>query len=249
MRARAATTAAVAGVGVATAGHLAPAATFLPPVRRLAEPWVLSRAHTGRPEVALTFDDGPDPEMAPRFVDVLGRTPATFFWLGWRVRAHGDLVRAAVAHGHEIACHGDDHRTLARLGPRATIGALERARQSIADAADRSPAFYRPAYGVWNGTAWAMAPRLGMRRTLWCRWAWDWRSRTTTEDIVARTLRGAVAGAILLLHDADGAPGAPERTLAALPEILDGLRERGLRPVTLSRLIDPAPRADARLGA
>jgi peptidoglycan/xylan/chitin deacetylase (PgdA/CDA1 family) len=234
----------IGGLGVC-AGQFAPAATFFPPVRRLAEPWVLCRAHTGRPEVALTFDDGPDPGMAPRFLDMLGRTPATFFWLGWRVRAHREIVRAAAAKGHEIACHGDDHRSLARLGPRTTRAGLERARDSIADAAGRAPAFYRPAYGVWNGTAWTMAPRLGMQRTLWCKWAWDWRAKITTAHIVDSVLQGATPGAILLLHDAEGAPGAPERTLAALPEILDGLRDRGLQPVTLSQLIAPSARAVA----
>ena len=228
------------GLGLAAA-QFAPAATFFPPVRRLAEPWVLCRALTGRAEIALTFDDGPDPDLAPRFTDALDSFPATFFWQGGRVRAHGAAVAATVAAGHEIACHGDDHRTLARLGPDATVGTLRRARDAIAEAAGRPPAFYRPAYGVWNGTAWAMAPRLGMRRTLWSKWAWDWHARTTTPQIVDRILAGARPGAILLLHDADGAPGATERTLAALPEILDGLTARGLTPVTLSRLVAGGP--------
>jgi len=227
-----------AGLGVA-AGQFAPAATFLPPVRRLAEPWVLCRVDTGRAEVALTFDDGPDRALAPRFVEALGPHPATFFWLGSRVRVHRQTVADTVGWGHEIACHGDDHRTLARLGPHTTVTALARARDSIADATGRLPAFYRPAYGVWNGAAWAAAPRLDMRRTLWSKWAWDWHPNTTTPQIVERILAGARPGAILLLHDADGAPGAPQRTLAALPEILDGLRKRGLRPVTLTELVRP----------
>ena len=229
-----------AGLGL-VAAQFAPAATFFPPVRRLAEPWVLCRARTGRPEVALTFDDGPDPDLAPRIVETLGETQATFFWQGSRVRAHRGTVAATVAAGHEIACHGDDHRTLARLAPQTTLDALRRARASIGDAAGTPPAFYRPAYGVWNGTAWAMAPRLGMQRTLWSRWAWDWQARTTTEQIVSRILAGARPGAILLLHDADGAPGATGRTLAALPGILEGLAARGLRPVTLSALVAETP--------
>jgi peptidoglycan/xylan/chitin deacetylase (PgdA/CDA1 family) len=228
-----------AGLGVA-AGQFAPAATFFPPVRRMAEPWVLCRVDTGRAEVALTFDDGPDPDLAPEFVDVLGPHPATFFWQGSRVRRHRQTVAGTVAQGHEIACHGDDHRTLVRLGPHMTITALARARDSIAEAAGRAPAFYRPAYGVWSGAAWAAAPRLGMRRTLWSKWAWDWLATTTTPQIIERILAGARPGAILLLHDADGAPGAPQRTLAALPDILDGLHQRGLRPVTLSRLVRPS---------
>jgi peptidoglycan/xylan/chitin deacetylase (PgdA/CDA1 family) len=231
---------AVVAVAGAAAAHAAPALTFLPPVRRLAEPWVLCRAHTGRPEVALTFDDGPDPAFAPRFAEALGDEAGTFFWQGSRVRAHRDAVAATVAAGHEVACHGDDHTTLARMGPTATIDALTRARDAIADVSGRAPAFYRPAYGVWNGTAWAVAPRLGLQRTLWSKWAWDWRARTTSSQIVERILAGARPGAILLLHDADGAPGAPERTLAALPGILEGLAARGLRPVTLTELIAPS---------
>jgi len=234
-------TAMTIGAIATAAGHFAPTATFLPPVRRLAEPWVLCRAHTGRAEVAITFDDGPDPGYAPQFLEALGETPATFFWLGARVRAHRDVVHDAVARGHEIACHGDDHRTLARLGPRATIDALTRARDAIGEIAGTPPSFYRPAYGVWNGTAWGAAPRLGMQRTLWCKWAWDWHARTTTTHIVQRILRGAQPGAILLLHDADGANDAPSRTRDALPAILEGLAARGLRPVTLSQLIAPTP--------
>jgi peptidoglycan/xylan/chitin deacetylase (PgdA/CDA1 family) len=57
------------------------------------------------------------------------------------------------------------------------------------------------------------------------------------EKIVKRSVAGFRAGAILLLHDADGSSGAPERTLRALPRIIDAIHERGLRPVTLSRLV------------
>jgi len=77
-----------------------------------------------------------------------------------------------------------------------------------------------------------------MRRTLWSRWARDWEAGATPELIAARTIRGLGPGAILLLHDADGSDGAPERTLRALPRIVEAIHDRGLRPVTLSHLVD-----------
>ena len=213
------------------------ALSVLPPARRALGRFMLSQASGGRPEVALTFDDGPDPRLTERFLERLDGVPTTFFWLGQGVRRWPALAAAAVARGHEVACHGDDHRRLAALGPRATVESLRRAHAAIAEAAGTPPRFYRPAYGVFNLAAWHAAPRMGMRRTMWSRWARDWEARTTPEVIATRTIAGLREGAILLLHDADGSAGAPERTLRALPQIIDAMQERGLRPVTLSRLV------------
>jgi peptidoglycan-N-acetylglucosamine deacetylase len=229
--------AALGAAGLLSVAYWGVSVTFVPPGRRALGRFVLWRAATGRGEVALTFDDGPDPTLTERFLAALADVPATFFWLGASVRRWPAHAREAAARGHELACHGDDHRPLAALGPRDTVSSLRRARDAIAEVAGVAPAFYRPAYGVFNLAAWLAAPRLGMRRTLWSKWARDWQERATPERIARRTLAGSRGGAILLLHDADGSPGAPERTLAALPRILDGIRERGLRPVTLSRLV------------
>ncbi|MDX6644658.1 MAG: peptidoglycan-N-acetylglucosamine deacetylase [Miltoncostaeaceae bacterium] len=240
-RAPAAAQIAAAAGGTALAGaaiaYWGPALSVLPPARKALARVMLSQAPAGRPEVALTFDDGPDPRLTERFLAALDGVPATFFWLGQRVRQWPSLAVEAMERGHEVACHGDDHRRLAALGPRATVESLRRAHVAIADAAGRPPRFYRPAYGVFNLAAWHAAPRLGMRRTMWSRWARDWEARATPELIASRTVAGLRSGAILLLHDADGSSGAPERTLRALPRIIDAIHERGLRPVTLSRLV------------
>lgn len=197
---------------------------------------MLYEVDTSEPIVALTFDDGPDPAYTEGFLEVLGRAPSTFFSLGERVRRWPDLVKAVIAAGHEVACHGDTHRSLAAHTPGGTKDALARARDSIAETAGEIPRYYRPAFGYFNLAAWIAAPRLGMRRTLWSSWARDWEAGATPELIASRTLRGARPGAILLLHDSDGSPDAPARTLAAMPAILDGLAERGLRCVTLTVL-------------
>ncbi len=236
---------ALGGVVACSAVYWGVAVTVLPPARRALGRYVLWRAPGDRDAVALTFDDGPDGAFTERLLAALGDAPATFFWLGASVRRWPGLAREAAARGHELACHGDDHRPLAALGPRATVRSLRRARDSIGEAAGVAPRFFRPAYGVFNAAAWAAAPRLGMRRTLWSRWARDWHPRATPPLIARRILRGARPGGILLLHDADGSDGAPERTLAALPWILEGIRERGLRPVTLSELVGAGGVADA----
>ena len=234
--AAAAGTAAVAAVAAASYWGVA-AAVIRPGRRLLGDRPVLCSVRTAEPLLALTFDDGPDPALIGRFLAALDGSPCTFFVLGENLRRAPELARLIIAGGHELACHGDTHHSLARLPPRATAAALRRARDTITDACGNAPRFYRPAYGVFNLAGWRTAPRLGMRRTLWSAWARDWEERATPALIAARILRAAAPGAILLLHDAGGSPGAPERSLAALPLILEGLRGRGLRTVTLSELI------------
>jgi peptidoglycan/xylan/chitin deacetylase (PgdA/CDA1 family) len=228
---------AAAAASAVAAAYWGTAVAVTPLGRRVLNGRVLCSVPTTAPLVALTFDDGPDPARTGRFLAALAGAPSTFFALGERVRRHPALAAAIVAAGHELACHGDTHRSLASLPPGATVAALRRARDSIAEAAGRPPRWYRPAYGVFNLAGWVAAPRLGMTRTLWTAWAEDWQATATPELIAARTLRAAQPGAILLLHDADGAPGAPERTLAALPLVLAGLRALGLQAVTLSELV------------
>jgi len=198
---------------------------------------VLCRARTSAPLVGLTFDDGPDPVHLPRFLRALGAARATFFVLGEKARRHPDLIRAIAAAGHEVGCHGDNHRNLGTMMPGSTVESLRRCRDTIAGILGCPPAYYRPAYGQFNLAGWLAAPRLGMRRTLWSGWAKDWAASATPDLIAERTLRAAKPGAIHLLHDAEGAPGAPDRTLAALPAILEGLKAKGLRSVTLSDLV------------
>lgn len=207
------------------------------PVRKRLRRAVLSRIATSEPLVALTFDDGPDQEFTGRFLDALGDSRATFFVIGERVRRWPDLVRRIAEVGHEVACHGDTHRSGTRLLPSATVMDLRRAYGSIVAVVGVPPHFYRPPFGRFNLASWVEAPRLRMRRTLWTAGARDWESQRSPEAIAREILAAAEPGAVLMLHDSDGEPGAPENTLRALPLILAGLRERGLTPVTLSRLV------------
>ena len=199
-----------------------------------------------RPELALTFDDGPDPRFTPAISSLLaGRGHrATFFVLGAQVRAHPQLVAQLVADGHEVASHGDDHRLLAFSPPGALREQLEAAERAVEDVLGKPPApLFRAPHGVRSPWLVSVTRRRGYRVC-----GWDGRVFDTAcpgvEKIVARVQRLLQPGAVVLLHDGDGSGRAAprEETVAALRPILDELERRGLRSVPLGELVQPCPR-------
>ncbi|GAA3776076.1 polysaccharide deacetylase family protein [Micromonospora maritima] len=225
-------TAGLAGLAaVASALHVVPALTVLPGLRRRLLPGLHG---LGAPErVALTFDDGPDPESTPHFLDLLAahRLRATFFVLGVMLRRRPDLGRRLVDAGHEVAVHGWTHDNLLLRGPAGTVHDLTRAYDLVAEVTGRPPEFLRPPYGVLTGATLLAARRLRLRPVLWSCWGRDW-TATATADTVARTVRaGLGGGGTVLLHDSScaAAPGAWRAGLAALPAVLAECHRRGWR--------------------
>jgi peptidoglycan/xylan/chitin deacetylase (PgdA/CDA1 family) len=195
---------------------------------------VEDRTASGR-GYALTFDDGPHAQGTPAVLEPLARAgvSATFFLVGEQVQRNPALAREIVAAGHGVGLHCHRHRNLLRLTPRQVRVDIARAQAAIEDATGRSPALYRPPYGVLNASALRLAQARGWRTLLWSDWGRDWEARATPESIAARVTAAATKGAVLLLHDADdySAAGSWQRTATALPRILDALAQRGLQPV------------------
>ncbi len=190
---------------------------------------------------ALTFDDGPHAEATPRILDLLlaQRATATFFTLAGNVRRHPDVVRRAVAEGHEIALHGDRHWPLAVLPPAAIRGEIERNARAVAEAVDVTPRHYRPPFGLMMpGQSWYVR-RLGYTSVLGDVYPEDAHS-PGVERIVRRVLARLTGGSILILHDGSPLPRADRRqTIAALEIILRDARAAGLRAVTVRELLAP----------
>jgi peptidoglycan/xylan/chitin deacetylase (PgdA/CDA1 family) len=184
---------------------------------------------------ALTFDDGPHARGTPAVLEALAAAgvEATFFLVGEQLRRNPALGAEIVAAGHAIGLHCDRHRNLLRLAPRQVRSDLDRAQATIEDVTGRSPVLYRPPYGVLNATALRAARLRGWRTLLWSDWGRDWEARATPASIATSVTAGAVAGAVLLLHDADdySAAGSWQRTAAALPAVIERLAGRGLQPV------------------
>ncbi|MGR6319356.1 polysaccharide deacetylase family protein [Micromonospora soli] len=222
--------------------HLAPALTAVPAVRARFLPGLHG---LGRPDrVALTFDDGPDPESTPRFLEVLAahRVRATFFLLGAMLRRSPDLGRRLADAGHEVAVHGWEHRNLLLRGPVATVRDLGRATAVITEVTGRTPRFLRPPYGVLTGATLVAARRLRLEPVLWSCWGRDW-TRSATGDTVYGTVRaGLSGGGTILLHDSSctAVPGAWRAALAALPRLLSECHRQGWTVGPLGEHRDPA---------
>jgi peptidoglycan-N-acetylglucosamine deacetylase len=215
----------------ALAVHAAPALTSFAPARRRLLP---ALAGSGTADhVALTFDDGPDPKSTPRFLELLAerKVTATFFFLGYMLSRSPELGREIVDAGHEVALHGDTHRCLLFRSPWSTRDDLTRGYETVAEITGHAPAWYRPPYGVLTTSTLRTAKRLGMTPVLWTAWGRDWEARATPQTVFD-TVNGRLAGGgTVLLHDSDctSAPGSWQRTLAALPRLLDEIEDRDLR--------------------
>ncbi len=232
------------------AAHLVPSVLVLgqwwpemaPPLRAL--PGGLCRwrgPSTGRPEVALTFDDGPDPSTTPRVLDLLDEHEmrATFFSSGERVDRFPDLVQEIARRGHEVGTHGYYHqRHLFRAAPQivkdleAAVAALERLHPSI------RPRHFRPPYGQVSGGSIMAAHRSGLDMVLWSAWGREWADRSV-DSVTERLLSHLGPGAIILLHDSDGsAPkGTADIAFEALKRILAELGERRMKSVRIADLV------------
>ena len=192
--------------------------------------------------VALSFDDGPDPEVTPTVLDALAEygARATFFTIGQALDAHPQIARRLVAEGHELANHSWRHSRWASFAmPRRQRDEIERGERAIAAIAGNgvSP-LYRAPFGVKSPpfVAAARAKRLTMV-------AWSLHSRDTfyadPARVAARVLRRVRPGDIVLLHDGHDVRGRHRNECArAVPLILAGLRERGLECVTVSDLLE-----------
>ncbi|MBW3656853.1 MAG: polysaccharide deacetylase family protein [Gemmatimonadetes bacterium] len=201
----------------------------------------LPAAAAARREVALTIDDGPEPEVTPAVLDMLDAAGvrATFFCIADRARRYPDLVREIVRRGHSVQNHSHVHRhNFSLLGPRGLAREVEAAQTVLTELTGEVPAFFRAPAGLRNPFLAPVLHRLGLTLASWTRRGFDTRERSPAR-VLQRLTRGLAAGDILLLHDGNGAravDGAPV-VLTVLPALLDLVRQQGLRPVTLPQSI------------
>jgi peptidoglycan/xylan/chitin deacetylase (PgdA/CDA1 family) len=222
---------AVATIGFLTYAIAHPSSQFFVPV--------VDRLAAGEPIVALTFDDGPDPVVTPRILELLAahRVRATFFVVGERAARYPELIRRIARDGHAVGTHTQHHRVRFHFGSPAYVAReIEQAIAVVAGILPGArPALFRPPQGL-RTPCFAS----GWRRTrgLTCV-TWSVRGLdslpTTAAAIVARVEPRLAPGAIVTLHDGTGLGGGTDRepTLQALASILATCEARGLRCVPL----------------
>ena len=224
-----------------------PRSTMLGPnVRRLPEP------ATKRGEIALTFDDGPDPEVTPRVLDLLDAhgASASFFCIGERAAAHPQLVAEIARRGHSVENHTHSHSVpFAFYGPARLRREIESTQIAIERCTGRAPVYFRAPFGIRSPMLEPVIARAGLQLVSWTRRGIDTLDGNPTK-VAGRLTQGLAGGDILLLHDRAAArtsTGIPV-VLAVLPALLERMASNGLRSVTLPVGLDarahlPHPRA------
>jgi peptidoglycan/xylan/chitin deacetylase (PgdA/CDA1 family) len=226
-------------LGAVAANHLVLTAGGLwPRSQWLGSNWThLPGGAAERGEIAITIDDGPDPEVTPAVLDLLDRhgAQATFFCIAERARAHPALCRAIVARGHSVQNHSDRHsHRFSLLGPRAMTREIAAAQASLAEITGTAPRFFRAPAGLRNPFLAPVLQRLDLQLVSWTRRGFD----TVGCDagaVLARLVKRLAGGDILLLHDGHAARDAEGHALAlvVLPALLEQAQAARLRPVTL----------------
>lgn len=204
----------------------------------------LPAASAARGEIALTIDDGPNPEVTPQVLDLLDRygVKATFFCIGTHAARYPDLCRRIVERGHAVENHSQHHRHhFSLLGPLGFAREIQAGQETLTAITGRRPQFFRAPAGLRNPFLDPVLARLGLHLAAWTRRGFD--TRTGDAATVSRRLLSDLKpGAILLLHDgncARTAAGEPV-ILAVLPTLFEAAAAAGLRFVTLPTALQSA---------
>jgi peptidoglycan-N-acetylglucosamine deacetylase len=223
---------------VVVAGVMSPGLAMFAPI--------LCRGASRRPEVALTFDDGPSPLSTPNVLAELARhnARATFFVLGAKAQNNQELLQSIHAAGHEIGLHGFEHDRLFSIRHPSRIEAeLVRAQSIVRAVTGQTPRLFRPPVGHVSPRTAVAVRRLGLTLVGWNVRARDGLAGTTAAKVLRRVLPRLAPGAIVLLHDASEREQYQPAGVAALPEILAEIHRRGLACVTVSQALSTEPRA------
>ncbi|WP_256208689.1 polysaccharide deacetylase family protein [Paenibacillus sp. CF384] len=192
-------------------------------------------------EIALTFDDGPDPVYTPQLLDLLKKydAKATFFVVGIHAERHPELLQRMHAEGHVIGIHNYVHKSNWLMRPRTVKKQIHRTSEIIRRATGVRSAYYRPPWGIVNLFDFS---NLGyLQIILWSALFGDWRKRVGAERLKTRMMKKLRPGEVLLLHDCGATFGAdqdaPANMLIALESFLEAGRERGYQFIHITDMI------------
>jgi peptidoglycan-N-acetylglucosamine deacetylase len=215
---------------------------------------------TGDPKkLVITFDDGPNPAITPKLLDLLDQhgAKATFFLIGKYVRASPALAKEIAARGHLLGNHTDSHPDLFFCGPAETRAELLRCSDAIEHATWIEPRWFRPPFGHRSPWVVAIAQQQNLRTVMWTEIPGDWRMKSADwliprmQPIADRARQTASPGAnctwgdVLCLHDGNYSQSNADRvhTLKALEYWLPRWRDLGLEFVTISQAAGKAVEA------
>jgi peptidoglycan-N-acetylglucosamine deacetylase len=194
------------------------------------------------PQIALTFDDGPNEPYTSHVLSILGQhhIRATFFVIGSNAQRHPDICRRIVDSGHVIGNHSYHHRkSLCLKSDRAIVRDIEMTHRTIRECAGVDPVLFRPPYGFRSPWLMRTAHRLGYTVVTWDNMTTDWKADTCHDEITERIIRRARPGGVIVLHDGRNARPGYDRSqmLQALPLLIKALKEKGFEFATVPELL------------
>ena len=180
-------------------------------------------------KVALTFDDGPNPDYTARLLQGLKERGviATFFLLGKEAEKYPELVLQMYEEGHLVATHSYAHVNLAELSDEQACLQIEKTNDIIEGITGERPEFMRPPFGCWKEN---LDCKTEMIKVLWNIDPLDWNLTNSTE-IAQRVLKQVEDGDIILMHDAS------DSSVNAAFKIIDALMAKGYQFVTVEELV------------
>jgi peptidoglycan/xylan/chitin deacetylase (PgdA/CDA1 family) len=236
--------------GLIVADHLTIVGAGLWPRSRLLGPNLtrLPGASARRREIALTFDDGPDPAVTPGVLDRLDRygAKATFFCVGRKVEAFPEIAAEIARRGHHVENHTYRHNNgFFFSGPATLSREIDRTQEAIEGVTGRRPALFRAPAGIRSPLLDRALGRRGLRLVSWTRRGFD--TLVSDPERIARRLSTKLApGDVILLHDGSAArgPGGSPVVLDVVDRLLDAVAARSLRPVVIppsNETVAPSP--------
>jgi len=198
---------------------------FMNAINRVApDRYFISRCNKDGSGVYLTFDDSPHPVWTQRLLDVLDRfdIKACFFMVGQDAMRHSGIVKEIVERGHSVGNHTYSHRAVVGLGKKDLELEVVENRNRLSDLSGQDVRMFRPPWGRLDFRSAGYIILKGQQIVMWSVDSTDYKV-TGADDIMARINEvGVRAGDILLFHDDN------EHTVAALPRLVDEVRQKGL---------------------
>lgn len=198
----------------------------------------INRVATKQPYVALTFDDGPDPYVLPKLLDLFKKevVQVTFYLCGENARKYPELVKRIHNEGHEIGNHSLTHPKLPECADVAAVRyEIVETQKILSELIGQTPATFRAPHLAYDGKVWTVVLELGLPSINCSLGTRDWNSSVSKQQILERATANVSAGDIILCHS------WRDQTLAAMPEIIATYKAKGLQMVSVSKL-----RASAR---
>ena len=202
---------------------------------------VIHRGDGDRPQVALTYDDGPGSSTLS-VLELLDRhrARATFFMVGSEIDRYPDTAHAVVAAGHDVGSHSMHHLDHEAVPAEQAVQDMVAGAAAIAGVLGFEPALYRAPYGHFVPATVEEAGRRGWTCVHWSALGMDWEADATPRSVADHVLAGLDPGGIVLLHDSRREkPMEPEPVVGGTALILEELAARDLRAVPLHEMLMP----------